>query len=76
MADFQGELVTSIQPLLTSLDGTLNRLVPGSEFVDAVEDLVKGVNGEVGGLSDGRLGLMISCRLKIYGHDPKRINNE
>ena len=51
MADFQGELVTSIQPLLTSLDGTLNNgLVPGSEFVDAVEDLVKGVNGGTEGL--------------------------
>jgi len=42
MADFQGELVT-IQPLLTSLDGTLNNgLVPGSEFVDAVEDGQRG----------------------------------
>jgi len=40
------------------------------------EDLFKGVNGEVGGLSDGRLNVMASCRLEIYGYDPKRINNE
>ena len=49
MADFQGEVVT-IQPLLTSLVGTFDGLVPGAEFVDAVEDLVQGVNGETEGL--------------------------
>jgi hypothetical protein len=50
----QGELVTSIQPLLTSLVDTLNGLVPG--LLDALGGLLTGVTGEVRGLLDGVLG--------------------
>lgn len=50
----KGELVTGIQPLLTSLVDTLNGLVPG--LLDALGGLLTGVTGEVGGLLDGVLG--------------------
>lgn len=47
----QGELVTAIDPLLTSITGTLNELVPG--VLEALDGLLGGVTGPVGDLLGG-----------------------